>query len=57
MFEIRWNYFKKDLEENINEVPLSVLEEISRIKNKDMQIDAYNKYVNKKITRNDIKNF
>lgn len=47
----------KDLEENVNEVPLSVLEEISRVKNKDMQIDAYNKYVNGQITRNNIKEF
>ncbi len=47
----------EDLENNISKVPLSVLEEISRVKDKDTQIEVYEKYVLGEITRDDIKNF
>lgn len=47
----------EDLENNISKVPLSVLEEISRVKDKDIQIDVYEKYVLGEITRDDIKSF
>lgn len=47
----------EDLENNISTVPLSVLEEISRVKDKDTQIEVYDKYVTGTITRDDIKSF
>ena len=47
----------EDLENNISTVPLSVLEEISRVKDKDTQIEVYDKYVLGEITRDDIKSF
>jgi ParB/RepB/Spo0J family partition protein len=46
-----------DLEENKNDVPLSVLEEISRVKDKDVQVEVYNKYIDGDIVRDDIKSF
>lgn len=47
----------EDLENNISTVPLSVLEEISRVKDKETQIEVYDKYVTGTITRDDIKSF
>jgi ParB/RepB/Spo0J family partition protein len=47
----------EDLENNISTVPLSVLEEISRVKDKETQIDVYSKYVTGEITRDEIKSF
>jgi ParB/RepB/Spo0J family partition protein len=47
----------EDLEENKNDVPLSVLEEISRVKDKETQVEVYNKYIDGNIIRDDIKNF
>lgn len=39
------------------EVPLSVLEEIGRIKDTDLQCEIYDKYIDKEITRDDIPNY
>ncbi len=47
----------QDLEDNKNNVPLTVLEEISRVKDKDTQKEVYEKYVAGEIVRDDIKNF
>ncbi len=38
-------------------VPLSVLEEIGRIKDTDLQCEIYDKYVNEEITRDEIKDY
>lgn len=46
-----------EIEENKNDIPLSVLEEISRVKDKDIQREVYEKYIAGKITRDDIKSF
>lgn len=46
-----------DLEEARRDVPLSVLEEISRVKDKEVQREVYGKYLDKEVTRDDIKNF
>lgn len=47
----------QDLEESQNNVPLTVLEEISRIKDKDTQKEVYDKYVAGEIVRKDIQDF
>jgi len=47
----------KDIEANDNDLPLSVLEEISRLKDKDIQKEVYEKYVAGEIIRDDIKDF
>lgn len=47
----------QDLEESQNNVPLTVLEEISRIKDKDTQKEVYDKYVAGEIVRKDIQIF
>lgn len=47
----------KDIEENKNDLSLSVLEEMARVKDKDTQIEVYEKYVAGDIVRNDIKDF
>ncbi|MDD3450935.1 ParB/RepB/Spo0J family partition protein [Sulfurimonas sp.] len=46
-----------EIEENKNDISLSVLEEISRVKNKDTQREVYEKYIAGEITRDDIKIF
>jgi ParB family chromosome partitioning protein len=46
-----------DLEEARRDIPLSVLEELSRVKDKSAQRDAYGKYLDGEITRDDIKTF
>lgn len=46
-----------EIEENKNDISLSVLEELSRVKDKDAQKIAYEKYVTGEITRDEIKNF
>ena len=46
-----------EIEENKNDISLSVLEEISRLKNKDTQREVYEKYIAGEITRDDIKIF
>ena len=46
-----------EIEENKNDIPLSVLEEISRVKDKDIQREVYEKYIAGEITRDDIKSF
>jgi ParB/RepB/Spo0J family partition protein len=45
----------EDIEQNKNDLPLSVLDEISRLKDKDLQYEAYTKYQSKQITRDQIK--
>lgn len=45
----------QDLESNSCDVPLSVLDEISKIKDKDNQKDVYSKYLNNEITRDEIR--
>ncbi|RXJ86925.1 ParB/RepB/Spo0J family partition protein [Arcobacter sp. CECT 8985] len=47
----------KDIEENENDLPLSVLEEIARVKDTDVQKEVYEKYLAGEITRDDIKDF
>jgi len=47
----------EDLEESKHDVPLTVLEEISRVKDKDTQKEVYDKYVAGEIVRDDIKSF
>jgi ParB family transcriptional regulator, chromosome partitioning protein len=44
-----------DLEENKTNVPLSVLEELSKVKDKDTQKNLYTKYLNNEITRDEIR--
>ena len=44
-----------DLEENKTNVPLSVLEELSKVKDKDTQKSLYSKYLNNEITRDEIR--
>ncbi|WP_164091445.1 ParB/RepB/Spo0J family partition protein [Poseidonibacter lekithochrous] len=46
-----------DLEQNKNDVPLSVLEEIARVKDVDTQNEVYEKYLNGEIIRDDIKDY
>ena len=46
-----------EIEENKNDISLSVLEEISRVKDKDIQREVYEKYIVGEITRDDIKSF
>lgn len=46
-----------EIEENKNDISLSVLEEISRVKNKEVQREVYEKYIAGEITRDDIKSF
>jgi len=46
-----------EIEENKNDISLSVLEEISRVKDKDTQRKVYEKYIAGEITRDDIKSF
>jgi len=46
---------RKDLEFNKREIGLTVLEELSRIKDKDMQLEAYKLYNDGEIKRDDIK--
>lgn len=46
-----------EIEENKNDIPLSVLEEISRVKDKAIQREVYEKYIAGEITRDDIKSF
>lgn len=46
-----------EIEENKNDISLSVLEELSRVKDKDAQKVAYEKYIAGEITRDDIKSF
>lgn len=46
-----------EIEENKNDISLSVLEEISRVKDKDIQREVYEKYIAGEITRDDIKGF
>jgi hypothetical protein len=46
-----------EIEENKNDIPLSVLEEISRVKDKAIQKEVYEKYIAGEITRDDIKSF
>jgi len=46
---------QKDLEENKRDIGLSVLEEIARIKEKDMQLEPYKLYNDGEIRRDDIK--
>ncbi|MDD3834813.1 MAG: ParB/RepB/Spo0J family partition protein [Sulfurimonas sp.] len=46
-----------EIEENKNDISLSVLEEISRVKDKDTQREVYEKYIAGEITRDDIKIF
>ncbi len=45
------------METNSCDVSLSVLEEISRVKDKNLQCEIYDKYVTKKITRDEIKDY
>jgi ParB family transcriptional regulator, chromosome partitioning protein len=45
----------QDLENNSCDVPLSVLDEISKIKDKDNQKNVYTKYLNNEITRDEIR--
>ncbi|MFA6137431.1 MAG: ParB/RepB/Spo0J family partition protein [Sulfurimonas sp.] len=51
------NSIIQEIEENKNDISLSVLEEISRVKNKDIQKIVYAKYIAGEITRDDIKSF
>lgn len=44
-----------DLEENKTNVPLSVLEELSKVKDKDTQKNLYTQYLNNEITRDEIR--
>jgi ParB/RepB/Spo0J family partition protein len=46
-----------DIEENKHDLSLSVLEELARVKDKGIQKLAYEQYLAKKITRDDIKDF
>jgi ParB family chromosome partitioning protein len=46
-----------DLEEARREIPLSVLEELGRVKDKEVQREAYGKYLDGEITRDEIKTF
>lgn len=46
-----------EIEENKNDISLSVLEEISRVKDKDTQREVYEKYIAGEIARDDIKGF
>jgi ParB family chromosome partitioning protein len=48
---------KDDLVKENSDIGLSVLEEISRIEDKNTQKDVYEKIKNKEITRNEIKNY
>jgi|LGOV01.1.fsa_nt_gb ParB/RepB/Spo0J family partition protein len=48
---------RDDLQFSRREIGLSVLEEISRVKDKDIQKEVYDKYLNKEITRDDIKEY
>ena len=45
----------EDIEENKNNIPISVLDEISRVKDEDIQVEAYEKYAAGEITRDEIK--
>lgn len=45
------------LEKDLVDMPLSVLEEISRVKDKNLQCEIYDKYVLKEITRDEIKDY
>ncbi|RYA23923.1 hypothetical protein CRU96_05810 [Malaciobacter halophilus] len=47
----------EDIEENKNNIPISVLDEISRVKDTDIQKEVYEKYLAGEITRDDIKDF
>jgi ParB family chromosome partitioning protein len=49
------NSILNDLEENKTNVPLSVLEELSKVKDKDTQKNLYTKYLNNEITRDQIR--
>jgi len=51
------NKILQDLEQKNNDIPLTVLEEISRIKDKHIQAEVYHKYLNGEIVRDDIKNY
>ncbi|MFA7501173.1 MAG: ParB/RepB/Spo0J family partition protein [Sulfurimonas sp.] len=46
-----------EIEENKNDISLSVLEEMSRVKDKAIQREVYEKYIAGEITRDDIKSF
>lgn len=48
---------KEDLSENKSDIGLSVLEEISRVKDKPVQKEVYEKVKNKEIKREDIKSY
>ncbi|PHO10302.1 hypothetical protein CPG37_04450 [Malaciobacter canalis] len=47
----------KDIEDNKNDLPLSVLEEIARVKDTDIQKEVYEKYLTGEIIRDQIKDF
>jgi len=45
----------EDIEANRNDVPISVLDEISRIKDKELQVEIYKKYIKGEIIRDEIR--
>ena len=47
----------EDIEQNNSDISLSVMDEIARLKNKQSQKEAYEKYLTGKITRDEIKEF
>ncbi len=47
----------QDLENNLTDIPVSVLDEISRVKDKELQVEVYHKYNSGEIVRDDIKKF
>lgn len=48
---------KEDLKENKSDIGMSVLEEVSRVEDKEIQKEVYEKVKNKEITRAEIKDF
>lgn len=47
----------KDIEDGKHDIPVSVLDEISRLNDSALQIEVYKKYLNKEIVRSDIRNY
>jgi len=47
----------QDIETDKNDISVSVLDEISRVKEKRLQVEIYQKYLNKEIHRDEIKHF
>ncbi len=47
----------QDIENNLTNIPVSVLDEISRVKDKQLQVEIYHKYNTGEIVRDDIKKF